>query len=44
MQKKACKWPEFGGNARVLDWILKHMDGQDVATSTPIGNIPKLKS
>ena len=34
-------WPGFGENSRVLDWILKRIDGQDVATSTPIGNIPK---
>ena len=37
-------WPGFGENARVLDWILKRVDGQDVATSTPIGNIPKFDS
>ena len=33
-------WSRFGENSRVLGF-LKRIDGQDVATTTPIGNIPK---
>ncbi|GMT19329.1 hypothetical protein PFISCL1PPCAC_10626 [Pristionchus fissidentatus] len=35
-------WPGFGDNIRVLDWILKRVDGmEDVAEKTAIGYIPK---
>ena len=34
-------WPGFGENCRVLDWILRRCDGEDVAQDTPLGRIPK---
>ena len=34
-------WPGFGENTRVLDWILKRCDGEDVAQNSPIGLVPK---
>ena len=34
-------WPGFGENSRVLDWICKRVDNEDVAQETPIGFIPK---
>ncbi|KAK6028283.1 phosphoenolpyruvate carboxykinase [Ostertagia ostertagi] len=35
-------WPGFGENIRVLDWILRRVDGtEDIAEETPIGYIPK---
>ncbi|EYC36111.1 hypothetical protein Y032_0933g3103 [Ancylostoma ceylanicum] len=35
-------WPGYGDNIRVLDWILKRVDGvEDIAEETPIGYIPK---
>ena len=34
-------WPGFGENTRVLDWVLKRCDGDDVAQMSPIGLIPK---
>jgi phosphoenolpyruvate carboxykinase (GTP) len=34
-------WPGYGENSRVLDWILKRIDGDDsVAMETAIGIIP----
>lgn len=34
-------WPGFGENSRVLEWIFKRVEGQDIAETTPIGYIPK---
>ena len=34
-------WPGFGENSRVLDWILKRCEGEDVAQNSPVGLIPK---
>ena len=34
-------WPGFGENVRVLDWILKRLDDEDVAEKTTIGFVPK---
>lgn len=34
-------WPGFGENCRVLEWILKRCDNEDVADATPIGYVPK---
>ncbi|MFG6446553.1 phosphoenolpyruvate carboxykinase (GTP) [Microbacterium sp. P07] len=33
-------WPGFGENARVIDWIIRRIDGSVPAVSTPIGRIP----
>jgi phosphoenolpyruvate carboxykinase (GTP) len=33
-------WPGFGDNIRVLDWILRRVDGLKQATETPIGHVP----
>lgn len=37
-------WPGFGENSRVLDWILRRIDGEDVANDSPIGFLPKTGS
>ncbi|XP_078045578.1 phosphoenolpyruvate carboxykinase [GTP] [Augochlora pura] len=37
-------WPGFGENSRVLDWILRRLDGEDIAVESPIGLLPKLDS
>lgn len=37
-------WPGFGENIRVLDWIFRRCDGEDIADKTPIGLVPKLDS
>ena len=34
-------WPGFGDNLRVLEWMLKRVDGTADAVATPIGNLPK---
>lgn len=34
-------WPGFGENSRVLDWILRRIDGEDIAIESPIGYLPK---
>jgi phosphoenolpyruvate carboxykinase (GTP) len=34
-------WPGFGENSRVLEWIVKRLEGQVAATPTPIGLLPK---
>ncbi len=33
-------WPGFGENSRVLDWIIRRVDGQADAVDTPIGRVP----
>jgi phosphoenolpyruvate carboxykinase (GTP) len=34
-------WPGFGDNVRVLDWILRRVDGEsNSAVETPIGYVP----
>ncbi|KAL0280587.1 UNVERIFIED_CONTAM: hypothetical protein PYX00_001839 [Menopon gallinae] len=34
-------WPGFGENSRVLDWILRRIDGDEsIARETPIGLVP----
>ncbi len=33
-------WPGFGDNMRVLEWMLKRVDGAAGAVETPIGNLP----
>ncbi|XP_077982156.1 phosphoenolpyruvate carboxykinase, cytosolic [GTP]-like [Glandiceps talaboti] len=34
-------WPGFGENSRVIDWIIRRCEGEDVASKSPIGYIPK---
>jgi phosphoenolpyruvate carboxykinase (GTP) len=34
-------WPGFCDNVRVLDWICRRLDDEDIAEPTPIGLIPK---
>lgn len=36
-------WPGFGDNMRVLDWMLKRIDGEVDAVDTAIGKIPHAK-
>lgn len=33
-------WPGFGDNARVLEWIVRRLEGEVPATETAIGRIP----
>jgi phosphoenolpyruvate carboxykinase (GTP) len=33
-------WPGFGENARVLDWIIRRIEGTAKSLDTPIGRIP----
>ncbi|XP_055539640.1 phosphoenolpyruvate carboxykinase [GTP]-like [Wyeomyia smithii] len=33
-------WPGFGENSRVLDWILRRVEGEDCYQQTPIGRVP----
>lgn len=37
-------WPGFGENSRVLDWVIRRIDGEDIAVESPIGLLPKLSS
>ncbi|XP_042888915.1 phosphoenolpyruvate carboxykinase, cytosolic [GTP]-like [Penaeus japonicus] len=37
-------WPGFGDNVRVLDWILRRVDGEDVAEESAVGLLPKPSS
>jgi phosphoenolpyruvate carboxykinase (GTP) len=34
-------WPGFGENSRVLDWVLRRIEGSVEAIPSPIGNLPK---
>jgi phosphoenolpyruvate carboxykinase (GTP) len=33
-------WPGFGDNSRVLEWIIRRIEGQSDAIDTPIGRLP----
>ncbi|MBG6239464.1 phosphoenolpyruvate carboxykinase (GTP) [Mycetocola sp. CAN_C7] len=33
-------WPGFGDNSRVIEWIIRRLDGDVPATETPIGRVP----
>lgn len=33
-------WPGFGENSRVLDWIIRRVEGTTPGTQTPIGIVP----
>ncbi|KAK9308492.1 hypothetical protein QLX08_001641 [Tetragonisca angustula] len=37
-------WPGFGENSRVLDWILRRIDGEDIAVDSTVGLLPKSES
>jgi phosphoenolpyruvate carboxykinase (GTP) len=34
-------WPGFGDNARVIDWIIRRIDGEVGAIESPIGRLPR---
>ena len=34
-------WPGFGENIRVVDWMLRRINNEDVARPSPIGLLPK---
>ncbi len=36
-------WPGFGDNSRVLEWIIRRIDGETDAVETPIGRIPVIE-
>ena len=40
-REKKFLWPGFGENSRVLDWIIRRIDGEDIAVESPIGLLPK---
>ena len=40
-ERKKFIWPGFGDNIRVLDWIFRRCDGEDIAQPSPLGLIPK---
>ncbi len=33
-------WPGFGDNLRVLEWMIRRVEGRVAATETPIGHLP----
>ncbi len=36
-------WPGFGDNSRVLEWIVRRLEGQADAVESPIGRLPVLE-
>jgi phosphoenolpyruvate carboxykinase (GTP) len=36
-------WPGFGDNLRVLEWMLRRVEGSAAAVETPIGRLPQEK-
>jgi phosphoenolpyruvate carboxykinase (GTP) len=42
-RQKAGKflWPGYCENVRVLDWITRRTEGEDIAVDTPVGLLPK---
>lgn len=37
-------WPGFSDNVRVIDWICRRVDNEDIAEPSPIGLLPKAGS
>ncbi|MBF0816172.1 phosphoenolpyruvate carboxykinase (GTP) [Microbacterium paludicola] len=37
-------WPGFGDNSRVIDWIIRRLQGEAEAVVTPIGLVPAPRS
>jgi len=40
-KNKKFLWPGYCDNIRVLDWICRRLDNEDIAERTPIGLVPK---
>lgn len=36
-------WPGFGDNSRVLEWIIRRLEGRADAVDTPIGRLPVIE-
>jgi phosphoenolpyruvate carboxykinase (GTP) len=34
-------WPGFGDNARVIDWIIRRIEGDAGAVESPVGRLPR---
>jgi phosphoenolpyruvate carboxykinase (GTP) len=34
-------WPGFGDNSRVIDWIIRRIEGEVPAVDSPIGRLPR---
>jgi len=34
-------WPGFGDNARVLEWIFRRLEGENIAKGSALGMVPK---
>ncbi|XP_037965820.2 phosphoenolpyruvate carboxykinase [GTP] isoform X1 [Plutella xylostella] len=34
-------WPGFGDNSRVIDWVLRRCDGEEIHQETPLGYVPR---
>jgi phosphoenolpyruvate carboxykinase (GTP) len=34
-------WPGFGDNSRVIDWIIRRIEGEVGAVESPIGRLPR---
>ena len=35
-------WPGFGDNSRVIDWIIRRVQGEVAADDSPIGRLPRV--
>lgn len=36
-------WPGFGENSRVIDWIIRRIDGEVDSVPSPVGRLPKIE-
>ncbi|WP_322409670.1 phosphoenolpyruvate carboxykinase (GTP) [Microbacterium invictum] len=36
-------WPGFGDNARVVDWIIRRIEGEVPAVESPVGRLPRIE-